>query len=287
MQRKKKRQKRKAGYNSRKKMKYIWTGIAAGVVLAAVLLLVIFWKPANEAASGKSVVNKPQENTDVSGKSGEEDTAADWYSLPGYKNGVDKDEEQIICGVSLPYQVQDTPVVIEGIGQYTGPFVEDGSDEPVANVLAIVVKNDSDTDIEYAEVKFAAEDGSEADFHISTLPAGKSAVVLEQNKREYSADETFTFAEKLYAAAEEMALMEEEAEVTAKDGVLTLKNLTKEPFETIYVRYKNKLNEDYYLGGITYSCKFENVGAGKSAEAQTKHFTADGSTVLMVKAIEE
>ena len=270
----------------KKQNRFLFIGIAAAIVVIAAAVI-LFWRMGDGQSSDDQVVNQPEESLDELADGRQSAKVSDWYNLPGYINGAEKDEEQIICGVTLPYQVQGTPIIIEGIGQYTGPFVEDGNDEPEANVLAIVVRNGSDADVEYAEVHFSTGDGSEAVFHISTLPAGSSAVVLEQNKREYSAEETLAFADKLYAQAEEMSLMEDDVRVTAEDGALTLENLTDQSLGTVYVRYKNKLNENYYLGGITYSCKFENVGAGDKITEQTKHFTVDGSTVLMVKAIEE
>lgn len=270
----------------KKQNRFLFIGIAAAIVVIAAAVI-LFWRMGDGQSSDDQVVNQPEESLDELADGGQSAKVSDWYNLPGYINGAEKDEEQIICGVTLPYQVQGTPIIIEGIGQYTGPFVEDGNDEPEANVLAIVVRNGSDADVEYAEVHFSTGDGSEAVFHISTLPAGSGAVVLEQNKREYNAEETLTFADKLYAQAEEMSLMEDDVRVTAEDGALTLENLTDQSLGTVYVRYKNKLNDNYYLGGITYSCKFENVGAGDKITEQTKHFTVDGSTVLMVKAIEE
>lgn len=270
----------------KKQNRFLFIGIAAAIVVIAAAVI-LFWRMGDGQSSDDQVVNQPEESLDELADGGQSAKVSDWYNLPGYINGAEKDEEQIICGVTLPYQVQGTPIIIEGIGQYTGPFVEDGNDEPEANVLAIVVRNGSDADVEYAEVHFSTGDGSEAVFHISTLPAGSGAVVLEQNKREYNAEETLTFADKLYAQAEEMSLMEDDVRVTAEDGALTLENLTDQSLGTVYVRYKNKLNDNYYLGGITYSCKFENVGAGDEITEQTKHFTVDGSTVLMVKAIEE
>lgn len=277
---------RKKEDRKKKQNKFLFIGIAAAIVVIAAAVI-LFWRLGDGQSSADQVVNQPEESLDELADGGQSSEASDWYNLPGYINGAEKDAEQTICGVALPYQVQDTPITIEGIGQYTGPFVEDGNDEPTANVLAIVVRNDSDADVEYAEVHFSTGDGSEAVFHISTLPAGSSAVVLEQNKREYKAEETLTFTDKLYAQAEDMSLMEDDVRVTAEDGTLTLENLTDQALGTVYVRYKNKLNDNYYLGGITYSCKFENVGAGDKITEQTKHFTVDESTVLMVKAIEE
>ena len=64
-------------------------------------------------------------NTSSAGGAGAEDAAGngsgtDVYHLPGYINGTEPDGEPIVCGVSLPFQVADTPILIEGIGQYTG-----------------------------------------------------------------------------------------------------------------------------------------------------------------------
>ena len=150
-----------------------------------------------------------------------------------------------------------------------------------------MVKNDSDKVVEFAELRFKINDSEEAVFHISTLPAGSSAVILENNRREYNPEETFSFSDKLYSQLDKLSLMEDQVEVTAQDQKLTVKNLTDKDLGTIYVRYKAKLNEDYYLGGITYSCKIEGIGAGQSGEAETEHFTAEGSQVLMVEAIDE
>lgn len=243
----------------------------------------------NEAENAEADESQDMNISDASGNNGDEDENGkmDVFSIPGYINGADESAEQMICGVQFPYSVLDTPIIIEGMGQYSGPFVEDGSDKPVANVLAIVVKNDSDTVVEFAELRFAVNDTEEAVFKLSTIPAGKEAVVLEQNGREYHAEDRMNLTDKLYAKKDSLPLMESEVKITAEDGVLTVENLTEKSLGTVYVRYKTKINDQYYLGGITYSCKVENVDAGAGIEAKTKHFSADGSQVLMVEAVQE
>lgn len=241
------------------------------------------------------VVNVPEgdtvdstDSTAVDSTASEQETEeADWYNLPGYQNGVTAEEKQKICGIKLPYKVADTPIEIEGIGQYTGPFVEDGSDEPVANVLSVIVKNTSDKVVEFAELRFKVNNSEEAVFHISTLPAGSSALVMENNRREYNSEDKMKFGDKLYAQKDERSLMNDQVKVTAQDQKLSVQNLTEDNLGTVYVRYKGKLNDNYYLGGITYSCKIENVGPNQTKEAETMHFTVDGSQVLMVEAIDE
>lgn len=41
-----------------------------------------------------------------------------------------------------------------------------------------------------------------------------------------------------------------------------------------------------YLGGITYRTPFENVGAGKEAEAVAAHFNPDSSQIMGVQILE-
>ena len=149
----------------KKQNRFLFIGIAAAIVVIAAAVI-LFWRLGDGQSSADQVANQPEESLDELADGGQSAKVSDWYNLPGYINGAEKDEEQIICGVTLPYQVQGTPIIIEGIGQYTGPFVEDGNDEPEANVLAIVVRNGSDADVEYAEVHFSTGDGSVAVFHI-------------------------------------------------------------------------------------------------------------------------
>lgn len=235
---------------------------------------------------------RPEEETtsDNSWETGTEagtEAGVDVYNIPGYINGVSEDEAQVVCGISLPYTVLDTPITIRGIGQYSGPFVEDGSDTPTVNALALVVRNDSDTVAEYVELKLMINDTDEAVFQISTLPPGEEAVVLEKSGKAYETGAILTFTDKLYARQEELSLEEEQVAITAKDETLQAKNLTEEDMDTILIRYKRKISETCYLGGITYNCTIENVKAGESVQAKTQHFSADRSRILMVEIINE
>lgn len=283
------------------KKKILLGSVVFAVVLAAGALSFFLRKEGTEENKDtQTVVVNTSEETKGEDKAGDEpeteqkdsesssgEAEKDWYNLPGYINGVTEGEEQKICGMTFPYTVPDTPIEIEGIGQYTGPFVEDGSDEPVANVLALVMKNKSDKAVEFAEIRFKINGSEEAVFQISTIPAGGAALILENNRKVYDPEAVLSPGDKLYAQADGFSLMEDQVEVTAQDQNLTVTNLTDQDLGTVYIRYKGMLNDTYYLGGITYSCKIDKVGPRGSGEAQTEHFTAEGSQVLMVKAIEE
>ena len=66
--------------------------------------------------------------------------------------GFNYEDQKKVGGLKLPYSVEKTDLVIENIGQYTGQFIEDGSDKPVANVLSLLVKNNSNKVVQYGEI---------------------------------------------------------------------------------------------------------------------------------------
>lgn len=192
-------------------------------------------------------------------------------------------------GISIPYQVPDTSLQVEKIGSYTGPFLEDGSDEPMGSVTAMVVKNLSGRVVQYAELHFQVNDTEEAVFTLSTLPSGGSALVLEASKRQYSPDDRYQFEDMTYAEMEEaeLTLMEGQIQVNGSDGKITVENLTDEDMDLIYVRYKYRLPDGTYQGGITYETKFEKVRSKAAAEKEAPHYSEEGSQIMMVGYVRE
>ena len=64
---------------------------------------------------------------------------------------------------------------------YTGQFVEDGTDEPVAGVAAMLVTNPTAQFLDLATVTYKVGDTT-ATFEITGLPPGGTAWVLEKNR---------------------------------------------------------------------------------------------------------
>ena len=84
--------------------------------------------------------------------SGTQDTLIDVEDIPGYVPGTSDGDQT--NGLVLPYTIEGSGLCIRSIGSYTGPFVEDGSDRPSVNTLSLIVTNQSDAMIEYAELVF-------------------------------------------------------------------------------------------------------------------------------------
>lgn len=76
----------------KKQNKLLFLGIAAAILIIAAAVILL-WYMGTDQNSGNPVVNRMEENTDEPANGGQEAEAPDWYNLPGYINGVEKDAE--------------------------------------------------------------------------------------------------------------------------------------------------------------------------------------------------
>ena len=200
--------------------------------------------------------------------------------------GFNYEDEKKVGGLKLPYKVEKTDLVIENIGQYTGQFIEDGSDKPVANVLSLLVKNNSDKVVQYGEINIKVNGNKNAVFKVTNLPPKTSTLVMESTgKIEFNKDDKYKYVDSIQAKLNNMSLMKDKVQITKQeDGVIGIKNVSGKDLGTVYVYYKYFQEGGAYLGGITYRVKFENVKAGASVEEKTSHFSKNSSEILMMDA---
>lgn len=200
--------------------------------------------------------------------------------------GFNYEDEKKVGGLKLPYKVEKTDLVIENIGQYTGQFIEDGSDKPVANVLSLLIKNNSDKVVQYGEINIKVNGNKNAVFKVTNLPPKTSTLVMESTgKIEFNKDDKYKYVDSIQAKLDNMSLMKDKVQITKQeDGVIGIKNVSGKDLGTVYVYYKYFQEGGAYLGGITYRVKFENVKAGASVEEKTSHFSKNSSEILMVDA---
>src|SRR5699024_2656987 len=58
--------------------------------------------------------------------------------------------------ISFPYAIADTGLVIQKIAAYDGVFLEDGTDEEITGVAAMVLENTGETAVEYTRISLNA-----------------------------------------------------------------------------------------------------------------------------------
>lgn len=182
--------------------------------------------------------------------------------------------------------LSDSNLTVESIGAYSGSFIEDGSDEATKNVTAMLITNNSDQMLQVALIDFQVNSNETASFKVTNLPAGTSTLVLESNKREFSDKDTYTYGNAATGYMDQPTLEEDKVELKTENGKITLKNKTDKELKTVYVYYKYMQIGGAYLGGITYRTPFENVGAGKEAEAVAAHFNPDSSQIMGVQILD-
>lgn len=211
------------------------------------------------------------------GETSEEDSEAQ----PNSQEGTSSDS------TAPEITLSDPNLTVEAIGSYSGNFLEDGSDEPTANVAAMLITNNSDQMLQIAEITFQVNDTETASFKVTDLPAGTSTLVLEANKREYSEEDSYTYGETATGYMEQPSLEEDKFDLVTEDGKITLKNKTDESYDKVYVYYKYVQLGGAYLGGITYRTPFENVPAGGEVEAVAAHFNPESSKIMAVQIQQE
>lgn len=176
---------------------------------------------------------------------------------------------------------------VTAIGNYTGLFLEDGSDRVVTNVMMLMLENSSDKDLQLARVNIVYDDFT-AEFEATNIPSGKSVVLLEKNCRQYSDEEYNSISlSNISFFKDSMSLMEDSVSVTGGDGYVQIDNVSSKDINgTTYVYYKNIASDTFY-GGITYRAKLEEtIKAGESVRIPTQHFNEGNSCVVQVTNFE-
>lgn len=213
----------------------------------------------------------------------------DASKIQGYSAKVgdsDKNDDSKETEKAEQIVLSDSNLTVESIGAYSGSFIEDGSDEATKNVTAMLITNNSDQMLQVALIDFQVNSNETASFKVTNLPAGTSTLVLESNKREFSDKDTYTYGNAATGYMDQPTLEEDKVELKTENGKITLKNKTDKELKRVYVYYKYMQIGGAYFGGITYRTPFENVGAGKEAEAVAAHFNPDSSQIMGVQILE-
>lgn len=175
--------------------------------------------------------------------------------------------------------VTDRGLKIVSVGSYSGNYVEDGSDEPVEHVAALLVRNIGTDTAEYAEIRAQKSDGETVRFVLTGLPVNAYVLVLEAERSDYAALSAPQVTE--YAAAMDVRQdYAEDFEIYLGDGVINIRNISDQDYsEDIFVYYKTYRN-GVFFGGITYRARFGGLTAQTIGQSIQSHATADETAVV-------
>ena len=283
--------------NKKKKIKLLIIAISLGLLLAALLIAVIldtrspspvlgiFQPETTVAAEGTDTDDTTGANADSSnstaGPTDQPYVPTDDLP-PSVTIPPEKDPDTGDDTISFPCQVPGYELTIEKMAPYSGMFVEDGTNADVTDVAMLLVSNNGDYPIEYTQIRIMCGE-AEFLFDISALPAGEKLVVQEKNGKTIT-DVKAESATALVVRRADMSMSEGKVQVTDNgNNTLTIQNLTSETIPTVRVFYKYYMeDEDIFVGGIAFTVRVTQLGAGASVTIQPTHFTSQSSRVVMV-----
>lgn len=267
MHRKKKKQ--TAGkYATPRTAKQTLVYLALGLGLLCLLIaILICWRVGGSADSGTSTpsTSAPTDQT---------------TSQPTLDTTAPQIQIHVPENVTIPLGNQ---LKITDLGGYTGVFMEDGSDEIVSGVMMILLTNESDQTLQYAEITLGNAQNEKAYFSVTTLPPGCSAVLLEKNRKPFAVGYEAIAVENVVFFPEEPSKMEDKLQIQAVEGAINITNISGEDITgTIQIYYKNSAADVYY-GGITYMAKIQDgLKAGETRQLMPSHFRANSSSVMFI-----
>ena len=157
------------------------------------------------------------------------------------------------------------------ISTYTGPYVEDGKNEEVENVAAILVENRAQQFLDYATITYYVG-GKIATFRVTGLPVGGKAWVLEADRLQLDGTHSFEFLDCESVFKKDAVTSTADIDISTEGNILTAKSKTTKNLRNVCIYYKNVNDDGNYLGGITYMINFGTLTAGQSVQNQSAHF---------------
>ena len=183
--------------------------------------------------------------------------------------------------MSFPATLEGTSLTVMGITGYEGPYVEDGSDEEVADIAAICVLNTGVNTVERAMITLIGERG-DMRFALTCLPPGETAIVLEQDQKLWTgAQFTHWLADCTESQPRNMQLKVN----VSPEGCLEISNPTNNPIENVTIMHKT-WSESFcaYLGGISYETRVQVLKPGQLMLIHPEHFAPGISKIVAVTA---
>ncbi|MBQ2892537.1 MAG: hypothetical protein IJE24_00215 [Oscillospiraceae bacterium] len=182
----------------------------------------------------------------------------------------------------FPFALEYTSLVAQKLISYEGAYLEDGSEEAVEDVAALVLENTGTIGIEYAQI-ILLQNGRELSFDATYIPPRSTVLLLEETRQPYSdAPVTDCRCRTVIPGVFDRA----ERTVAVKEtGMCTLEvtNLTDQTFRGVRIYYKHHEGaNDLYVGGITYSTVIPNLEPGETRSVTPYRYASGYAQVVAV-----
>jgi hypothetical protein len=168
-----------------------------------------------------------------------------------------------------------------------GVFPEDGKNTVLPDMFCITVKNSSDKTLRLAHVKLTVN-GEEYLFQFSTLPAGASVRAYEIHQKAAPTDIKSFQSECVFADFfdAEPSIPRNELEISVTHKGIRVKNLTDKDIDRDILIYYKSIQNDVYVGGITYRIRLSGLKAGDEATVYADHAAEAYTRVMFIEYVE-
>ena len=266
--------------------------IAGVLLITVVLILAVTFLSSEEGAPEKiadvlTIFENTDEakgdNAEANGEAGKSDESGDLSEES--KNGEETRNELITSEQAQNLVQTENEMYDSGelsgtnFSIFSGQFVEDGKDELVENVAALLVTNNSDQFLDFATLQYDI-DGQTATFIVTGLPAGRCAWVMEKSGLVIGGGATFTYQGCSTSMRDGVAASTDKISISSDGNMLTAVNNTNETLEGVFVYYKSLHTDGNFFGGITYLADFGTIEPGASSETLAGHYV-EGSTEIV------
>ena len=187
-------------------------------------------------------------------------------------------------GITLPYAVEGTTVVVKQLAAYDGPFIEDESNAEVTNIAALVLYNYGEQTIEQMEVVLL-QGKDRLQFYAETILPDTMTLVLETNKMPYKSEPCADcIAYTLYETVD--YLQENDFKITELGlNCISIQNLTGKRLENIKLYHKSWLLEPgIFVGGVATITYVGDLEPQETVLVYPQRYASGYSKVLQVKA---
>ena len=185
---------------------------------------------------------------------------------------------------SFPRAVEGTELKVQHLVSYEGPFWEDGSEEKVAGVAALLVENTGGMMVAHGAVVLEWEERTLV-FELSALPPGSRVLVLEKDRQSYqnaNPTQCYGWTQKEYP--------ENMGHVTVEDiGGMTMAvvNHTNGRIDAVQICYKTRSGSGIFIGGISYTVEVKNLRPGERRLMKPYRYVCGNSAVVSILAYTE
>ncbi|MCD8231101.1 MAG: hypothetical protein LUD14_04640 [Clostridiales bacterium] len=268
--------------------------LLAVIVVAAVVIATLLAYEAGEIGRNRITgeISDAGTGTDTGSDGTEEDgTISDTGNGTGDELAGSQESSENGTGagedIFFPYTSELDSLELVNVYDYSGYYIEDGTEDEIDSVAALVVTNTADEAIEFAWITLTA-DGEPLNFEVSLLPAGQTALVMEADRKSCSESASFSYVESEAAYLSELDMCEDQVSVSADDsGAVTVTNTSGSAIAELRLFYKNRIDTGEYIGGIAYTVKLEDLAAGESRTVYPSHFDPEYGVVMMLRIYDE